>query len=40
MPLTDKFQSTTSILDLPGFNSVALPGTNIVLHLGDGSTNT
>ena len=40
MSLPDRFQSATSALDPSGFNSVVFPGTNMFLHLGDGSTNT
>ena len=40
MSLPDGFQSTTSTLDSPGFNSVVFPRMNMFLHLEDGSTNT
>ena len=38
--LPDKFQSTTATPDPPGINLEVLPGTNLLVHLGDGSTNT
>ena len=38
--LPDIFQSTTSTPDPPGINSEVLSGTNILVQLGDGSTNT
>ena len=38
--LPDKFQSTTATPDPLGINSEVLLGTNILMQLGDGSTNT
>ena len=38
--LQDKFQSTTATLDPPGINFKVLAGMNILVQLGDGSTNT
>ena len=38
--LADKFQSTTATPDPPGINLEVMTGTNIFLHLGDGSTST
>ena len=38
--LPDKFLSITATPDPPGINLEVLPGTNILIHLGDGSTNT
>ena len=37
---SDKFLSTTATLDPPSINLEVLPGTNILAHLRDGSTNT
>ena len=37
--LPDKFLRTTATPDPPGINLEVLPGTNILVHLGDGSTN-
>ena len=36
----DLFTTTTSILELPGFNLEVFPGMNTVVHLGDDSTST
>ena len=36
----DKFQNITATPDPPGINSEVLPETIILVHLGDGSTNT
>ena len=36
----DLFTTTTSIPELPGFNSEVLPRINTAIHLGDYSTNT
>ena len=38
--LHDKFLSTMATPDPPGINSEVLPGTNVLIHSGDGSTNT
>ena len=38
--LLDYFTTTTSILELPGFNSEVFPRIITVVHLGDNSTST
>ena len=38
--LPDKFQSTIATPDPPGINLEVLPGMNIFVQFGDGSTNT
>ena len=40
MSLPDKFLSTTAATDPSGFTSEVFPRTNILVHLGKGSTNT
>ena len=40
MSLPDKFLSTTVTPDPPGLNSEVFHGTNILVHLGEGFTNT
>ena len=40
MSLPYKFLSTTVTPDPPGTNSEVYPGTNTLMHLGEGSTNT
>ena len=40
MSLSDKFLTTTVTPVPPGLNSEVFPGTNTLIHLGEGSTNT
>ena len=40
MSFPDKFLSTTVTPDPPGLSSEVFPRTNMLIHLGDGSTNT
>ena len=40
MSLPDKFLSATVTPVLSGLNSEVFPGTNILIYLGEGSTNT